>query len=108
MDNNRLITLPHLLWELVNLEYLFLEHSYIKSISEHIEMLTKLKKLDLKNNLLRKLPISLWKLKNLESIKLAENPFNEDWKDVINLEVDYILDFCKKMSKKQNNTIIGE
>jgi Leucine-rich repeat (LRR) protein len=73
--------------DFLNLEFLSLKQNYIKSINdlEGIQLLNKLKMLDLRKNLLSKLeeiPPLLQKLPNLKSIGLKGNKFceNKNWR----------------------------
>lgn len=73
LHHNNLTFIPDSLYELVNLEYFWLNDNDIGSISNKIGNLTQLKLLSLAANNLKSLPDSLYELKNLEHLYLGFN-----------------------------------
>jgi len=66
-------TLPPEIWNLTNLETLYLSFNQIKTLPPEIGNLTNLKVLFLSRNKLTTLPPKIGKLKNLEELYLGDN-----------------------------------
>ena len=86
-DDNRLIKLglsglalsllPPELWQLTNLQELYLNNNQLSQIPPELEQLTNLQRLDLDNNQLSQLPPELWQLTNLQELYLNNNQLSQ-------------------------------
>jgi internalin A len=75
LDKKQLMVLPEELWELRQLQTLYLNNNRFKAVPRLISKLTNLTSLDLSSNKLRTLPESIGQLVNLTSLDLYSNQF---------------------------------
>ncbi len=86
-DDNRLIKLglsglaltqlPPELWQLTNLQEIYLDNNQLSQLPPDIGKLTNLQELKLGKNLLSQLPPELWRLTNLKKLYLNYNQLDE-------------------------------
>ncbi|MFX0065164.1 MAG: GTP-binding protein [Candidatus Hermodarchaeota archaeon] len=93
---NQLNTLPLTFQTLESLQLLNLSYNHLSVFPEAILSLKALQFIGLANNNLTKLPMSLWRLENLEEIQLDGNPWESDWKNIVNNTVEVLFDYCRK------------
>src|SRR5260370_5090496 len=86
-DDNRLIKLglsglaltqlPPELWQLTNLQEIYLDNNQLSQLPPELWRLTNLQKLSLGGNQLSQLPLELWQLINLQKLGLSYNQLSQ-------------------------------
>jgi len=74
---NHLTKLPEGISQLVNLEELFLNDTYLEFLHANFGRLTKLKILELRENSLQSLPKSMSRLHHLQRLDIGQNDISE-------------------------------
>src|SRR5258708_7088614 len=72
-----LLQLPSEIWQLTNLQGLYLTNNQLSQLPAEIGQLTNLQRLYLNNNQLSQLPIEIGQLTNLESLHLSNNGLSQ-------------------------------
>ncbi|MFX0022508.1 MAG: leucine-rich repeat domain-containing protein [Candidatus Hermodarchaeota archaeon] len=98
LSNNSLVSeslMP--IFKLQNLKHLDLSYnSDISFLDESINNLTNLEMLNLEGNQFTSIPPSIWGLGNLFELRLKKNPFDDENLDLINRDLQFILEYCRK------------
>lgn len=94
LNRNFFVTIPGVIFELLNLEHLDLTENKIEEIDPKISNLQKLKVLYLDANAFKKFPKKLLSLLNLQSLRLSHNNIQTLPKEISNLKLRR-LSLCK-------------
>lgn len=93
---NQLKFIPDSIEDLQNLTKLDLGHNQLTTIPETLGNLRALQKLDLSYNFLGSLPKSIYQLNKLEVIRLENNEWEGEWKEISHRDAISIRNFCRQ------------
>lgn len=115
LNSNKIDKMPQVIFQLINLQELWLNQNLITNIPDSIGNLTNLKLLSLHNNLISEIPDSIGNLTKLEKLYLGFNKIKHIPKTVVNLNCWVIsLDSNKlcslpiELANKQINLSLSE
>ncbi|MHA1192093.1 MAG: leucine-rich repeat domain-containing protein [Promethearchaeota archaeon] len=96
LGGNGLNKIPFYVGKLKNLRVLNLWKNNLSDLPDFLGNLNNLESLIISLNQFKRLPTFLWHWINIKSLSLANNPWQDDWKGILNMSVPAILDMARQ------------